>query len=203
MNRQLLTRRFFVLGAISLPGCTALNTLNQAAQPRDTYDLNPVELEGGQRGTRSLLVLVPTAPATIVTDRILIKPTPISVAYLPDVRWADEVPLLVQSLLIRSLSFSGQFGFVGPQAAGPVPDFVVLTRIDQFGVDALPDGSFKAVVQMNITVLRDRDQRVIGTRRFEGSALPSNDLAVPVVQAFQQILDALLPDAVRWIGARA
>ena len=161
-----LTRRIFVLGSLGLPGCTALNALNQAALPRDTYELQPVAATaGGVRSSRTLLVLEPTAPAAIATDRILIKQDPLSVTYLPDARWSDEVPQMVQSVLIQSLAASGGLGFVGLQGAGPVPDSVLLTRIDAFGVEQQSDGAFQVLSLIHISE---------PTRRTIPSRMPSS-----------------------------
>lgn len=199
-----LTRRLFVLGALGMPGCTALNSLNQAALPRDTYELQPVAVaEQRARSSRTLLVVAPTAPAAIATDRILIKQDPLSVTYLSDARWSDEVPQMVQSVLIQSLAASGGLGFVGLQGSGPVPDTVLLTRIDAFEVEQQPDGTFQVRVSCDLTVLRDRDQRVLGTRRFAGAMPVSNDQADAIARAFQRLLDGLMPEAVAWIVANA
>jgi ABC-type uncharacterized transport system auxiliary subunit len=201
---MILTRRFFVFGALGLPGCTALNLLNDAALPRDTYEIQPVYVRASVvRSSRTLLVLEPTAPAAIATDRILIKQDPLSVTYLPDARWSDEVPQMVQSVLIQSLAASGGLAFVGMQGAGPVPDTVLLTRIDAFGVEQQSDGAFQVRVSCELTVLRDRDQRVLGTRRFAGAVPVNNDQADTIARAFQHLLDGLLPEAVAWVLARA
>lgn len=198
-----LTRRLFVLGGAALPGCTAISRLNDAAMPLDTYELQPLNLAPGTRRTsRTLLVLEPAAPATIATDRMLIKPDPLSVTYLPGVRWSDGVPPMVQSILIRSLAASGGFGFVGAQGSGPVPDFVLLTRIDAFGVNVLPDRTFEAQLAWELTVLRDRDQRVLGSRIFAEKRPIASDQAADISVAFQQLMNLILPDAVAWVAAR-
>lgn len=199
-----LTRRTFTLGALGLPGCTAINSLNEAAMPRDTYALQPVSLDAqGRRSSRTLLVLEPTAPAAIATDRILIRRDPLSVTYLPDARWADGLPQMLQSILVQSLASTGRIGFVGAQGAGPVPDTVLLTRIDAFGVDREADGSFQIRISCELTVLRDRDQRVIGTRRFTRSGSVSDDQPQTIVRGFQFQLDSLLSDAVGWVQSNA
>ena len=132
----LLSRSVFFLGLMTLPGCAALATLNQAATPLATYELQPiVSGSAASRSRITLLVVEPAAPAAIATDRILVKQGPQSVSYLPDARWADEAQLMIQSVIIQSLSAGRRFGFVGAQGAGPVPDMVLLTRIDRFGVD--------------------------------------------------------------------
>ena len=199
-----LTRRMFTLGVAALPGCTAINALNETATPRDTYELQPVALPAqGGRSARSLLVLLPTAPAAITSDRILIRQDPLSVTYLPDARWSADVPQMVQSVLIQSLAATGRLGYVGVQGAGPVPDTVLLTRIDAFDVAALSDGSFQARITCELTVLRDRDQRVLGTRRFAQVLPVASDQTTVVVRAFQQLLDGLLADAVPWVLTQA
>ena len=135
MNPQMLSRRLMVMGAAAtLSGCSALSSLNRAATPLDTYELTPAPgATGGGKSSRTLVVARPDAPASIATDRILIKPTARSITYLPDGRWSDEVPLLVQSLLIRSISGTGRLGYVGQSENGPVPDLALLVRVDQVG----------------------------------------------------------------------
>ena len=199
-----LTRRMFTLGMVAMPGCTAINALNEAALPRDTYELQPVSVavQGG-RSARSLMVLLPTAPAAITADRILIRKDPLSVTYLPEARWSADVPQMVQSVLIQTLAGTGRLGYVGAQGAGPVPDTVLLTRIDAFDVTAQTDGGFQARAFFDLTVLRDRDQRVLGTRQFRQVMPVANDQTDTVVSAFQQLLDAVLADAVPWVLARA
>ena len=198
-----LSRRTALLGALALPGCTALGVLNEAAAPRDTYELQPVTVAAqGRRSSRSLLVVLPNAPAAIATDRILIRQDPLSVTYLPDARWADQVPEMLQSVLIRSLSSAGRIGFVGAQGDGPVPDTVLLTRIDAFGVDQKADGSFVARVSFELTVIRDRDQRVLGTARFAQDQPLADDQAATIARGFQQALDTVLPPAMNWVLAR-
>lgn len=199
-----LSRRFFLLGTLGLPGCAALNTLNDAATPLATFALQPVSVATQRaRSSRTMLVLEPTAPAAIATDRILIKPQPLSVTYLPDARWADAVPQMLQSILIQSLADSGAIGFVGAQGAGPVPDTVLLTRIDAFEVNVLADGTYQVQVSLDLTVLRDRDQRVLGSRRSAQSLTISNDRPEVISQAFQQLLNDLLPAAVAWVASTA
>ncbi|PUB15636.1 ABC-type transport auxiliary lipoprotein family protein [Yoonia sediminilitoris] len=201
---MMIPRRLVILGLASLPGCAAIQSLNEAATPRDTYELQPVRRAmAGRRSAGTLLVLDPTAPAAIASDRILIRKSPLSVTYLPDVRWSAAVPDMLQSVLIQSLAASGRIGFVGAQGAGPVPDTVLLSRIDQFGVDVTGDGQFRVQVAVELTMLRDRDQRVLGTRQFAGDLLIGSDQPEPITRGFQQLLDSLLPDVVAWVTTRS
>ena len=199
MKNLLMTRRLAMLGAAAtLGGCSALSSLNAAATPMDTYDLTPASASATRGGSgRTLLVARPDAPAGIATDRIMVRPGAAAITYLPDARWTDELPTVVQSLLVRSIAGTGRMGYVGPSEGGPVPDLALLTRIDNFEVD-VAGGPVTARVDINLTLLRDRDQSVIKTRTFRNQAISVSDQPADVVAAFQAILDTLLPEMARW-----
>ena len=196
-----LTRRAALLGGIaSLGGCGALASLNEAATPRDTFELTPAPgSTAGGRTSQTLVVARPDAPAGIATNRILVKPGPRSIAYLPGVQWSDEVPLLLQSLLIRSISGTGRIGYVGNSENGPVPDLALLVRIDAFEAVADADRNLTVTVNIRLTLMRDAEQRVIASRSFAQSAPAAGDSAPEVVAAFQAVMDALLPEMADWV----
>lgn len=196
-----LTRRIACLGAIaSLSGCNALSALNTAAQPMDTYDLRPAP--GSQKGPRSaakLLVARSEASAALATDRIMVRTGGAQITYLPDARWVDEAPIVLQGLLVRSIAASGRIGYVGPSEGGPVPDRVLLVRMDAFEVTVAPGGGVLVTVDLALTVLNDRNQRVLGIRNFAQTAQARNDSPNAIAVAFQAALDVLLPEAADWI----
>ncbi|MCA0851004.1 ABC-type transport auxiliary lipoprotein family protein [Salipiger thiooxidans] len=199
MQIMTLTRRAAILGAsASLGGCSAVSSINAAATPLDTYDLSPApgsSAGGGTGGT--LLVAAPNAPAPIKSDRIMVKPGVAAVTYLPDARWSDEVPALVQSLLVRSIAATGRMGYVGPNEAGPVPDLALLSRIDVFQVEVI-GAALIAKIDISLTLLRDSDQSVIKTASFRNEIAAVNDTPAAIVAAFQAILDTLLPQMATW-----
>lgn len=205
MTPNTLSRRVVLLGAMSaLGGCSAVSALNTAAQPLDTFDLLPAN--GSQSGpgtSRTMLVGRPEAPAAIATDRIMIKPDAAAITFLPDARWSDELPLVIQSLLVRSIAGTGRIGYVGRSEGGPVPDTALLVRIDAFNVNAQPGSTFTVDVDITLTALDDRDQRVIASQRFTGNAPVASDLPAAIVAGFQGVLDTLLPQMADWAVQRA
>lgn len=200
-----LTRRAVLAGAASaLGGCNAISALNAASTPLDTYDLSPAAgASGGRRSSRTLLVARPEASAAIATDRIMVKPDAASITYLPDARWSDELPDVFQSLLVRSISGTGRLGYVGKSEGGPIPDTALLVRMDAFEVRVLGEGTFEVVVDVTLTLLNDKSQRVIGTRSFAQNALAADDSPKAVVAGFQSVLDQLLPAMADWAASRA
>jgi cholesterol transport system auxiliary component len=196
----ILTRRTALIGAAcSLSGCGALSSLNAAAQPLDTYDLRPAGgSKSGGKTSRTLLIARPQTSAALATDRIMIKPDPASITYLPDARWSDELPAVLQTLLIRSIAETGRVAYVGRSDAGPVPDKALLCRIDAFEVNAMADGRFEVRVEIDLTLINDRDQRVVGSRLYSGSNQVSSDQPEAIVAAFQAIMNDLLPTMADW-----
>jgi cholesterol transport system auxiliary component len=201
---QTMTRRAAIIGALStVSGCTAITSLNSAAAPLDTYDLRPAAgSKSGGRRSRTLLVARPQASAALATDRIMIKPDAVSITYLPDARWVDELPAVLQSLLIRSISETGRIAYVGRSDAGPIPDKALLVRIDAFEVNALDNGAFDVTVDLDLTMINDSTQRVVASRRFSQTAQVGSDQVTEIVGAFQAVLNDLLPAMSDWAIAR-
>jgi cholesterol transport system auxiliary component len=117
-----------------LPGCSALSALSGAATPLDAYDLNapvnPVQARNTSSG--QLVVEIPTAPGALTTDRILIRPHPLQAAYLPDGKWAEEAPIMLQTLMVRSFEDSNAFRYVGRRPLGGAGDYALLTELTDF-----------------------------------------------------------------------
>ena len=205
MEPMNLTRRAVILGCVAaLPGCSAVSALNSAAQPLDTYDLAPVSgARRGRRTARTLLVARPDAPAALASDRIMVKPDPVAITYLPEARWADDLPLVVQSLLIRSISGTDRVGYVGRSEGGPVPDTALLVRIDAFHVNVLPAGGFEVAINIALTAMDDREQRVIANRGFAQTVAAADDSPATLVAATQRMLNTLLPEMADWAVANA
>jgi len=198
------TRRILLLGSFAtLGGCNALSALSSAAAVLDTYDLTPVPGSArGARRDRTVLVARPQATAALTSDRILIKPDAATITYLPDARWSDEVPAVLQSLLIRSIAGTGRIAYVGRSDAGPIPDKALLTRIDAFEVNVSGEGMLEAVVDFELTLVNDSDQRIAGTRQFSGTTPAASDAPADIIAAFQTILDDLLPQIADWVIAQ-
>ena len=203
-----MTRRALIaLASLSLlGGCAAVSTLNSAARPLPAYDLG-VAAGTPARATptsrRVLLVAPPTALGAFDSDRMVVKPTPLQVAYLPDARWVDSVPRQTQTLLIRAIGNTGALGYVGGEGAGPTPDFVLLTDIQAFQVELAPDGrSGQVLVRLTLTLVRDADRALAGSRIFERRAPLAAADPLSVANAYNAAMTSLLAEAARWsVGA--
>ena len=92
-----------VLLLTGLSGCAALTSVNDASVELDAYTLAPLAVVETPARSVHLVVQLPTSAGALATDRILIKPSALQAQYLPDGRWTDPAPVLVQTLLLASL----------------------------------------------------------------------------------------------------
>lgn len=201
---SLSRRAALVGGGFALAGCGAVSALNAAGSPLATYDLVPRSgaLSGRQvRG--NLAVALPDAPAALASDRIVIRPSPARITYLPGARYGDDLPRVVQNLLVRSISATGRAAFVGRAEGAPVPDTAVLTRIDGFDVLLAADGVPSARIDLVLSLVDDRDQRAIASARFAQTLVLADDAPATIIAGFQALLDVLLPAMADFVLAQA
>lgn len=195
-------RRFTLLGlALSILGsCGILSAVDEAAVPLDAYTLGPLAMTDLPPGGPHLVVEVPYSSGALATDRILIKPNPLQATYLPDGRWIDPAPVLMQSLLVNSLQNTVRFSRVGRDGAGLLPDFTLVTDLTAFQVD---QGTPQVVhVGLALTIIRESDRSILATRRFDHTEAATSDVTPALILAFDVAVTRLLGDAVGWVAAQ-
>lgn len=185
-----------------LPGCSALSALSGAATPLNAYDLNAPAAVVVARGSssRQLVVELPTAPGALTTDRILIRPHPLQAAYLPDGKWAEETPVMLQTLLVRSFEDSNAFRYVGRRPLGASGDYALLTELTDFQAEAGPDGKTASIrLRLTARLVREDDAQVISTRSFTQIAAVGSTETLALVEGFNTANQALLADVTKWV----
>ncbi|ULB09913.1 ABC-type transport auxiliary lipoprotein family protein [Cereibacter azotoformans] len=197
-----LTRSTLLVATLMLAGCGAVTSLSRASEQLDTYTLSPLPGPGGG-GARHVVVEPVTAGGALSTDRILIKPSRVQAQYLPDARWSDPAPALVQTLLVGSLQNAGGFRLVAREAAGLIPDYTLMTELRDFQAEAPPGATPVVRVAMVLTLIRESDRSVASSRRVEAVAPAASDTTGDVVVAFEAAVTQALGQAIGWARAQA
>lgn len=196
----------FVVCLALIPSCGALSALSGASASLDAYTLSPVAATATPAsGRRHLVVELPTAGGALATDRILIKPMPLQAQYLPDGRWTEPTPALVQTLLVASFQNLGGFRLVGRSGAGLMPDYTLMTELQDFQVEPVGPKSAPLIVRINanMTLIRESDRRVIASRRFSATANVATDSTPDLITGFDRAFQGLLKDVVDWTVSSA
>ena len=194
----------FGLAAPWLSGCTTFSALNSASRNLDAYQLNALPPQPGPRGGRTLVfVAEPSVSGAVGSERIVVRPTALQVAFLSDGRWVEPGPVMIRSLVARSLANSGRLAMVSTNSVGPLPDFTLLTDIETFEARVGPPSGAAARVEVAITfsIVRDADGRLVATQRFSRSADTLSLEADAVAAAFDAATGPLLRDATAWATA--
>lgn len=204
-------RTVAALLAISvMPGCSALSAIGDATTPLEVYELRApsgIARSSGRALARDVIVEIPTTTGALETDRIMIRPNRLQAQYLPDVRWGEPTPVMVQTLILRSLEATGAVRFVGRKPLGPSGDYAILTEVIDFQAE-VGDDPDTAVVRLNLVsrIVREEDASILSTRSFSSSAQAASLDTLDVVEAFDTASVALFPEHAAWvlsaIGAR-
>ena len=186
-----------------LAGCSTLGALGDAGTVLDAYELRaPADgpVAAGAPRPIDLVVDLPVAGGAINTDRILIRPAPAQVQYLPDARWIEPVPEMLQSALVAGLERSGGFRFVGRRPLGAIGDVTLVSSLTEFEAALVPGGAGAEVrVRFTARLVRDEDATVLRTQTFEASAAAPDTGTASLVDAYDRATASVLRQALDWV----
>ncbi len=193
-----------LLLSVSLSGCGAISAIDNASQTLEIYELRTprIAATGGRRNVE-VIVETPSATSAIETERIMIRPTPLRAQYLPDVRWSDTAPVMVQTLLVRGLIETGKLASVGRSPLGTAADYAVLGELTDFQAESFAGSGPVVRVRIIFRVVRERDARVVATRGFAVLETAASNATDDLVAAFDRATTAALSDAIFWVLANA
>lgn len=195
-------RRFALLAALAaVTGCSALSVFEEASTPLAVYDLRapddgPVARSGPL--ARDVTIELPTASGVLQTDRIMIRPDSVQAQYLPGVRWGDEVPVMMQTLMLRALENTGALRYVGRRPLAGQSDFAVVTELVDFHAQAAGEGAVISI-RMTTRIVRERDARIIASRTFQTDAQAGSTQTDALIAAFDAATDAALLEFADWV----
>lgn len=190
------------LVALALSGCTAISAIERASEPLDVHELRaPAELPVA-RGTQDiqLVVEVPAAGGAVATDRILIRTGATQLAYLPDARWSEDAPVMMQTAMVEALLRTDAFRFVGRRPLGASGDVALVSELVDFGARETAEAG-GAVVEMTLVarLVREDDARVVASRSFSAASRVADTSTPTLLAGFDQVSDAVLRDVVQWV----
>lgn len=193
LNRLRLTWRRSLFPVL-LAGSSLLAACSSA--PLATYDLTPAKGFAARAGRGQLAVLLPDAILPADSDRIVVRTSRQSVAYLSGAQWADKLPSLVQNRLIESFQNAHLLRAVG--RPGMLADFSLHTSIRRFELDAARG---EAVVEISAQIIGPSG-RIVGGRIFAANvAAPPSDPAL-VASALDAALAKVMREIVLWTAPK-
>lgn len=187
----------------ALSGCAAITAVSDAATPLDVYELRApggIAPSGGRVSARDVIVEIPTTSGALATDRIMIRPNALQAQYLPDVRWSEPTPVMVQTLMLRAIEATSAVRYVGRKPLGVSGDFAVVTEVIDFQADVVPATDTANVqITLLVRIVRERDASIIASRRFSATATAATTETSVVIDAFSTASDQVFVDFAQWV----
>lgn len=191
---------FVFASLLALGGCGAVSALNKAATPLDAYELRaPTDMpQAGRSLNRALSIETPTTSGALDTDRILVKPNPVQSLYLPDGRWASELPAMWQTMALRAFEDTGALSYVGRKPLGAMGDFALISEITDFQAELGDDDTATIRLRLTARLVRESDARVMARRVFDAAVSVKGTETLTLVNGFNAASDEVLAEMVAW-----
>ncbi|AML53661.1 hypothetical protein RC74_13280 [Falsihalocynthiibacter arcticus] len=196
-----MIRSLVLLTVVS--GCSALTALNDVSTPLDVYELRaPVDIQATTRRQlpRDVIIELPSTSGALATDRIMIRPNALQAQYLPEVRWSDATPVMVQTLMLRSVEATGAVRYVGRQPLASHGDFAVVTELVDFQAELNADTQTATVqLKLIVRVIRESDAKIVASKTFRASAPSASTETQILVEAFNAASTVLFSEFAGWL----
>ncbi|MCR9107755.1 ABC-type transport auxiliary lipoprotein family protein [uncultured Marivita sp.] len=190
-------------GLLALSGCAAITAVSDAATPLDVYELRApasIAASGGRVLARDVIVEIPTTSGALATDRIMIRPNALQAQYLPDVRWSEPTPVMVQTLMLRSIEATGAVRYVGRKPLGVSGDFALVTEVIDFQADVVPETDTANVqITFLVRIVRERDASIVASRSFRANAVAATTETDVIIDAFSAASDQVFVEFAQWV----
>ncbi|MFC4291517.1 ABC-type transport auxiliary lipoprotein family protein [Sphingorhabdus arenilitoris] len=184
-----------LLPAILLSGCVSFGS----KPPPSLLVLSatsslPAGASHGGVKSEALVILTPTVPRKLDTNRVPVQMSSSSIAYLKDAMWSDKPASLMQQLLMETIAAKNDRLVLNESDAGGQAQMMLSGNLMEFGVD---ENSGNAVIIYDAVKLVRGEP--VEKRRFEVRRPVSVIEPVPVGTALNEAANQLASDVAAWL----
>lgn len=149
-------------------------------------------------GATSAQILVPEPRAleALSTAKIPVKPTPITLAYYPAVALEDQIPKVLQRMILDTFQNTGRVQAVGLPGESLLINYQVVTEIRAFQAETF--GANQARIEVYAKLLDDSNGRVIANRAFAVTVPIGGDAPEEAAEGLNLAAQTLATDVVGW-----
>lgn len=148
--------------------------------------------------TARLRISEPIAGADLDSDRILVRTSPQEVATLAGAKWADRLPLLVQSRLTQTFENANLLRQVGDRATASA-DYELNVDIRAFELDVAQS---RVEVDLAVKIVTAVGGRVVAAQIFTAEAPVASTSGAAVSAALDDALSSVMTRIVAFAAAR-
>ncbi|MCL4676268.1 MAG: membrane integrity-associated transporter subunit PqiC [Pararhodobacter sp.] len=185
-----------------LAACGTISAISGVTTPLDVFELRvpgDLPVARGRPLQRDVVIELPASGGALSTDRIMVRPTPLQAQYLADVRWSEPAPVMVQTLLLRTLDATQGLRYVGRRPLGASGDFAIVSELVDFQAVLSPDTDAATVeIRLIARIVRESDLRIIASRTFAASVPAVSSETTVLVEGFDTAVAQVLTEFAPW-----
>lgn len=184
--------------AVALSGCVSIGEKAELTvyAPEIDFTAN----DDGPRIDRTLAISEPSASSMLDSNRIAVRPKPSTLQVYGGAIWADSAPALVQAALVDAFAEGEHFRAVVRPTDGVGADLLLRLDLRHFEATYAEEAKLPTVVvELRATLIDQRAQQVIGTRRFRAEHTAEREKLPQVVQAHEVALGEIATAMMPWV----
>jgi len=193
-GRLALAATVLALGACSLLGGAGERERGTIFAPTPRIQADPA----WPRVDWQLSINPPTAPRTVDTFRIAVRPVPGELQVYGGSSWARAPSDMVEDAILRTLEDSGHIPGVSRRGSGVAPDYRLLLDLRRFEADYAGGTVPSATIELHAKLLHAREQGIIGARTFLVAEPAATTDVGSVAMAYERALESLGRDVAGW-----
>ena len=145
----------------------------------------------------SLRLDKPMSSNVLNSQNIAVVPEGNLISSYKGARWSDPAPALLRNRLLDAFLQDGRIQGLSTDDSNLQADYELGGELLAFQTHYNGKNP-EVLVQYNARLVRNSDQRVIGSKRFEVRQPLSSPLVPSVVEGFGRASDVLMPQVVQW-----
>jgi cholesterol transport system auxiliary component len=145
----------------------------------------------------TLVVQRPVADKTRGSSRVVVRSDHARLAFYPGIAWLDELPEMVQALLLQAFTDTGRVaGVVRPGSAKA--RYALATEIRRFEAVDAGGGDLEVELEVQASLLELRSGGMVESRVFTARTPVAPDGVDALTDGFERALDTLIGDLIGW-----
>lgn len=188
-----------LVSGIGLTGCSSLISLGPSGPVASIYTLEPLSRQGTPLSDAPVLfVEEPQVSGALDNLRIAVKRSPIRYEYLPQARWEERTPRLIQRHVARSLDNRTALNAVGDVNIDLPLLYRLRLDVRHFEVEAHDERSLSVKVAWVATLMDAMSSNVLASHVFSAQDNVADDSPDTMVQAFNVAMNAIVTEMAHW-----
>lgn len=190
---------FTLMLLLSLPLGACQSLLPKGAAPAKTFTLNapvPEKNAAYTRNLSSIKILLPQAAPGLDSERVALRNGDNQIEYYRQIRWASNLPALVQSLLVESFDNSNAFKAVSNDLMDIHTDYNLLVDIRDFQIE-FKDNQPYANIRFVTKLIHNASQTITATQRYSVQTKANASDLQAIMTAFDTAYQQAATSAIR------